>query len=380
MIALVTPGSRGLRWIGSGPQTVLPAPLMSAGPVRGTPLNVTLKQLEILHAIVLAGSISQATRTVGLSQPTLSQQLAKFEEMLGTQLIVRGRSTAIRLTAAGEFWFRNAAEILGAMEKASQQHRVLFDDRNLTLRFGTTPSLRGRFIEVTAQAALELDQLARFEFVWAMTSSDVVEMIHAHKLNCGVVSAASIAGHQASFHVEQLWRDPVVWVVPATIPTAAIIDTLATGNAPGPAHQALTRYVDLTTNVPWKDWSGNWYRHRLPFATPFFGCMTHQAAVDIVAAGLATCHTPMSLLRNLPATVLDRLKVVELNEHARDVVLVIPRHLLSLKPFRTFCDKICHFTRANYREEFSGNGQGPEVIRAADLPAAGCVTSRQTGA
>lgn len=331
--------------------------------MRGTPVNVTLKQLEILHAIVVAGSISQATRTVGLSQPTLSQQLARFEEMLGTQLIVRGRSGSVRLTAAGEFWFRNASEILGTINRAEQQHRVRFDDRNLMLRFGTTPSLRGRFTEVAAQAALEIDQLARFEIIWATTSGEVVEMLHTHKLNCAVVSASSVAGHRASLHVEHLWRDRVVWTVPAGIPDAAVIRTLATGAPPEPGCEALTRYVDLTTNIPWKEWSENWFRHRLPFAAPFFGCMTHQAAVDIVAAGLATCHSPMALLRNLPAPVLGRIKVVDLGEYSRDVVLVMPRHLLSLKPFKAFCDRISAFTRKAYRDDFLTDGRGPAVVR-----------------
>ncbi len=327
-------------------------------------MNVTLKQLEILHAIVVAGSISQATRTVGLSQPTLSQQLARFEDMLGTQLIVRGRSNAVRLTAAGEFWFRNAAEVLGTVEKAAQQHRVLFDDRNLTLRFGTTPSLRGRFTEVTAQVALELDQLARFEFVWATTSAEVVEMIYTHKLNCGVVSAASVEGYRSSFHIEHLWQDRVVWVVPASLPNEAITRTLTTGAAPEAGCEALSRYVDITTNIPWREWSDNWFRHKLPFASPFFGCMTHQAAVDIVAAGLATCHAPVALLHNLPAPMLSRLKVVDIGEYARDVVLVIPKHLLSLKPFKSFCDKICDFTRRTYRDELPGDGRGLVVVPA----------------
>lgn len=314
-------------------------------------MNVTLKQLEILHAIVVAGSISRATRMVGLSQPTLSQQLARLEEILGTQLIVRGRSATVQLTAAGEFWFRHASEVLDRLDKAEQQHRMLFDDKNLSLRFGTTPSLRGRFIEAAAQTAVELDQISRFDFVWAATSSEVVEMINSHKLNCGVVSAASVEGHTASLHVEYLWRDRIVWTVPSSLPESVLARTLATGALPPSGCEALTRHVDITTNIPWRDWSDNWFRRKLPFASPFFGCMTHRAAIDIVAAGIATCHSPASLLRNLPEQVRARVKSVELGEMGRDVVLVMPKHLLSLKPFRMFCDRITAYSRKAYSDE-----------------------------
>lgn len=313
-------------------------------------MNVILKQLEILHAIVVAGSISKATRMVGLSQPTLSQQLARFEEVLGTQLITRGRSATGRLTAAGEFWFRHASEVLDRLEKAELQHRLRFDDKNLALRFGTTPSLRGRFIEMAAQIAAELDQISRFDFVWAATSSEVVALMDTHNLNCGVISAASIEGHAASYHVEHLWRDRMVWTVPASLPDAVIAQALATGAPPTAGGEALMRYVEITTVIPWKDWSDNWFRHNLPFAAPFFGCMTHPAAIDIVAAGIATTLSPASLLRNLPAQVRARIKPVELGEHGRDVVLVMPRHLLSLTPFKTFCDRLADYSRKTYRD------------------------------
>ena len=338
-------------------------------------MTVTLKQLEILHAIVMAGSISQATRTVGLSQPTLSQQLARFEEILGTQLVVRGRSTSVKLTAAGEFWFRNAAEILGTIDKAEQLHKLMFDDKNLTLRFGTTPSLRGRFTEVAAQSAVELDQIARFDFVWATTSSEIVEMISTHKLNCGVVSAASVAGHQSSLYIEHLWRDRIVWTVPIGVPDEVIARTFADDAPSSAGHDALTRYVDITANIPWGDWSENWFRNKLPFSSPFFGCMTHQAAVDIVASGIATCHSPVSLIQNLPEPVRRRVKVFEIGDCARDVVLVMPKHLLSLKPFKTFCDKISSYTRKTYGydvnidRDFPGDGdQETSAQPTQDVP------------
>lgn len=302
-------------------------------------MNLTLKQLQILHSVVMAGSISQATRSVGLSQPTLSQHLAKFEEELGTQLFVRGRSPAIQLTPAGEFWLRVATDVMGELSSAQAQHRVLFDEKNLTLRFGTTPSLRQHFVSISARAALEIEQISHFEYVRATTSDEVVEMLNTHRLNCGAVSAASVRGSSTSLHVEPLWRDRIVWIVPADTPIEATTRILA-GDSKKPEVGALARYVQFTAALEWTGWSEDWYRTRLPFAAPFFGSMTHHDAVEIVAGGLASCHAPMSLLHNLTPQLRERIKFFDLGEYARDVVLVMPKHLRSLTPFKQFSDRV----------------------------------------
>ena len=191
-----------------------------------------------------------------------------------------------------------------------------------------------------------------------MTSNNVVEMINTHKLNGGIVSLASVEPFRSSFHIEHLWTDPIVWTVPADISDATIEKILTTGALPPSSPESLARYVDMTDELIWSKWSENWFRHRLPFARPFFGCMALQTAVDIVAAGLATCHTPVSLISTLPDSVRCRVKAVELGEHARDVVLVTPKHLMSLKPFKAFCDKMTSYTRAAYS-------------KSADLPTVG---------
>ena len=312
-------------------------------------MRLTVKQMEVFHAIVVAGSISQAKRVLGLSQPTISQQLAKMEELLGVQLIHRGRGESLRLTAAGEYWYKASHRILTEFENAEQQHRILFDEKRLTLHFGTTPSLRGRFTEVAAQTALELDQFARFDFDWGLTSAEVVENINAHKFNCGVVSAASIEDQRASFHIEPLFKDRIVWAVPIGIPDELIALALDRLDVE-PGAEALSRYVDVTPPIPWRERSDNWYRSQLPFAAPYFGCVTHQAAVDVVAAGLATCHTPISLLPNLPEQVRARIKIFDIGEHVREVVFVMPKHLMSLRPFAMYATKISEYIRATYSD------------------------------
>ena len=67
-------------------------------------MDITLKQLQIFRAVVVSGSITKASRRLVLSQPSISQQLAKLEERLGAQLILRNRTGTVSLTPAGAYW------------------------------------------------------------------------------------------------------------------------------------------------------------------------------------------------------------------------------------------------------------------------------------
>jgi DNA-binding transcriptional LysR family regulator len=311
-------------------------------------MKVTLKQLEVFRAVVMSGSISNARKLVGLAQPTISQQLSKMEEILGTQLIRRGQTQGIEMTPAGEFWFRAAETVLEQITAAEATHKVNFCDRQLDLRFGTTPSLRGFFLEEAAKAALKIGKFSRFEFVWALSSDEVVKMILAHRINCGVVSAMSTEQHNSSLNIQPLFNDEIVWVVPRNIPEEMIVEVLTEPMITCNKYDALNRYVDVGPGIPWSGYSDDWFRSKLPNAAPYFSCMTHQAAVDIVAGGMATCHSPLALLPNLSAEVLSRIKCFRLNEYVRKAVLVMPKHLLTLQPFADFAEHISTYFSERY--------------------------------
>ncbi len=311
-------------------------------------MKVTLKHLEILHSVVVSGNISKACKSLSLAQPTISQQLAKMEDILGTQLIRRERTKKFELTLAGEFWFRTAQEVLDKLESAQATHNCHFNGMKIDLRFGTTPSLRGLFLQEVSDIAIGIGKISKVEFVWALTSDEVVELINSHRINCGVVSEAAAEPFASSLHIQELFDDEVVWVVPRTIPDRIVEQILKKKDIADRAYEAINRYVDVSSGIPWHSYSINWFRSKLPNSIPFFTCMTHQGAVDIVAGGKATCHAPVSLLPNLPLEVLSRIKCYRSDIYLRKAVLVMPKHLLSLKPFADLANQITSYFSENY--------------------------------
>ena len=53
--------------------------------------SVNLRHIEIFHAIMTAGNLTEAARLLHTSQPTVSRELARFEKVLGLKLFERSR-------------------------------------------------------------------------------------------------------------------------------------------------------------------------------------------------------------------------------------------------------------------------------------------------
>ena len=102
-------------------------------------------QLRYLCAIVDAGSFSRAAEQCRVAQPSLSQQISKLEDELGTRLFDRlGRS--VRLTDAGRTLLPHARAVLQQTELA----RVKVDGRRRDTRgtvvVGVIPTIAPYFL------------------------------------------------------------------------------------------------------------------------------------------------------------------------------------------------------------------------------------------
>ena len=70
-----------------------------------------LEAMRMFVRVVESGSFSQAARDLGVSQPTVSKQLAALEAKLGAQLLARN-SRALTVTPAGQDYYEATVRIL----------------------------------------------------------------------------------------------------------------------------------------------------------------------------------------------------------------------------------------------------------------------------
>lgn len=80
--------------------------------------------------VALLGSVSKAAERLGVTQPTVSRQLASLEKELGARLFTR-TSTGLGLTPAGRSFLPAARDILTRMERGAELVRAVDSGRHV---------------------------------------------------------------------------------------------------------------------------------------------------------------------------------------------------------------------------------------------------------
>ena len=94
-----------------------------------------LRTLKYFVCVVDEGSITEASKVLHITQPTLSRQLAQMEIELGTPLFLRSRN-GIALTERGAILNRYARSILELADKAEEEVAIPHGDIAGTVRIG----------------------------------------------------------------------------------------------------------------------------------------------------------------------------------------------------------------------------------------------------
>lgn len=100
----------------------------------------TLRQLTYLVAIAETGHMGRAAERAGVTQPTLSAQIAELERKLGVRLAERGRSGAM-LTDIGRDTVKRARDILSAVEDLKDHAAGAQTGLAGTMRLGVLPTI-----------------------------------------------------------------------------------------------------------------------------------------------------------------------------------------------------------------------------------------------
>jgi DNA-binding MarR family transcriptional regulator len=86
------------------------------------PQGLELRHLRYFVAVADAGTFTHAAERLFIAQPTLSQQIQRLEQMVGTPLLHRRRD-GVRLTAPGTVLLEAARDELSAVDHAASQTR-----------------------------------------------------------------------------------------------------------------------------------------------------------------------------------------------------------------------------------------------------------------
>lgn len=163
----------------------------------------SFRQLEYLVAVDDHGTFSSGARACGVTQPALSTQIRKLEEVLGVDLLER-RPAGVIPTEAGVRVIEAARRVLEDVESVVATAQMMQDPLGGTIRMGViptvapyllpeiTPRLRGRFPE--------LRLLLREE-----RTEDLVALVESGELDVALLALESELGELATL---PLFDDP----------------------------------------------------------------------------------------------------------------------------------------------------------------------------
>jgi DNA-binding transcriptional LysR family regulator len=114
--------------------------------------GLELRHLRYLVAVADAGTFTHAAERMFIAQPTLSQQIRRLEEMIGTPLLYRRRD-GVELTEAGSVLLEESRTVLSLLEHGVTRAREAAGLGRPRLRFVLPPDLPER-LAVTISSRL----------------------------------------------------------------------------------------------------------------------------------------------------------------------------------------------------------------------------------
>jgi DNA-binding transcriptional LysR family regulator len=135
------------------------------------PQGLELRHLRYFVAVADAGTFTHAAERLFIAQPTLSQQIQRLEQAVGTPLLHRGRG-GVQLTGAGTMLLDAARDVLSAVEHGVSQTRQAAGLGRPRLRFVIPPRLPEALTVATASALRTAAAAADVDVDWMDTPLD----------------------------------------------------------------------------------------------------------------------------------------------------------------------------------------------------------------
>ena len=199
---------------------LLPPP--SSGSGGGAPQGVELRHLRYFVAVADAGTFTHAAERMYVAQPTLSQQIRRLEELVGTPLLQRRRE-GVRLTTAGTVLLEESRAVLSLIDHGVSRTRQAAGLGRPRLRFVVPPYLPEALAVAAASQLRATAAAAGVDVVWMEIALDAeFSAIGQRRADAGLGWLAPAAGAlPAGLDVMSVGEfEPEVWI-PAAHPAAA---------------------------------------------------------------------------------------------------------------------------------------------------------------
>ena len=269
------------------------------------PQGVELRHLRYLVAVADAGTFTRAAERLFIAQPTLSQQIRRLEQLVGTPLLYRGRD-GVQLTAAGTVLLEAARGVLSAAGHAVSRSRQAAGLGRPRLRFALPADLPEALAVQATSRLRSAAEAAEVAVTWTDTPLDAgFSPIREHRADAGLgwltASPDTLPAPLEAMTLGQF--EPEVWI-PRSHPAARRgvigLDELASMDVIRGPRRAERGIYDAWTSIvrttdPRFAFTDPPLRHSLPVTLAFAATAGPPAAV--LTGPVAIAAVPPGVIR-----------------------------------------------------------------------------------
>ena len=295
------------------------------------PSDMTLHQLRIFCAVAQASTLTRAAKQLGLTQPTLSQQLSKLEQCAEARLFDRTLSQMV-LTDAGRFLLRDARFVLEEIDQAQTGLQEFSTGvRGVVRLAGVNSIIRAVAIPAIARLAKTHPHV---EFDIHETSpAETLDLLYSRSVSLGLIASDAVAQSVNSFRETPVVSDPYVLAAPGGLDLSDVADLER--DLRGADKLAVSRCIHFNFGTERSRRLEQWRQRHLPKHCVIAHCRSYETALSMVRSGLGVCVLPalaaLDCVSSIPGVTLYATDLPP-----RQSVCLVPAQYLRVEPYKEF--------------------------------------------
>ncbi len=176
----------------------------------------SIEQFAVFKEVADTGSITQASKRLFISQPSVSVQIQNLEHEYGAQLFSR-TNRGVTLTPFGKILYDQVVIALRAVEQAKASIREYAEREGKVVHIGATFTIGEYLLPHMMGLTHDDNSSPKFNVNIANTKA-VVQGVLENNLGIGLIEGP--ATNDEDIEVEQFWSDELVLIVPYHHPWA----------------------------------------------------------------------------------------------------------------------------------------------------------------
>lgn len=178
----------------------------------------SIEQFAVFKEVADTGSITQASKRLFISQPSVSVQIQNLEHEYGAQLFSR-TNRGVTLTVFGKILYDQVVIVLRAVDQAKESIREYAEREGRIVHVGATYTI-GEYLLPHMMSLTHSDNSSPKFNVNIANTKAIVQGVTDGKLGIGLIEGP--VGESDSINIHQFWGDELVIIVPYHHPWAEL--------------------------------------------------------------------------------------------------------------------------------------------------------------